>query len=123
MGKSFKALVAVGEQLSDDFTQIVAVIDGQTWELDSVLSAIRKDACGYRRTNAANLTGGANYVPGELETAVGRAKELMDACKPLADLAAKWNAEDFAAASTLETAKDPRKAGRYEVRAGVDGRS
>ncbi|HLZ23659.1 MAG TPA: hypothetical protein VKQ30_16230 [Ktedonobacterales bacterium] len=123
MGQSFKALVHVGETLSDDFTQIVAVIDGQCWELDSVLSAVRKDACGYRRTNAANLTGGANYVPGELETAVGRAQELMQALKPVAELAARWNAEDFAAAKEgcdlYEAAKatgDPGKPARFEIK-------
>jgi hypothetical protein len=122
MGKSFKALVHVGETLSDDFTQIVAVIDGQCWELDSVLSAIRKDACGYRRENAANLTGGANYVKGELEEAVGRAQELMQALKPVAELAARWSAEDFARAKEgcglyeAQATGDPGKAGRYEVR-------
>lgn len=122
MGKSFKALVHVAETLSDDFTQIVAVIDGQCWELDSVLSAIRKDACGYRRDNAANLTGGANYVPGELEKATGRAQELLQALKPVADLATRWNAEDFALAAeacgaTLQAKADPGRPGRYEIRA------
>jgi hypothetical protein len=127
MGKSFKALVHVGETLSDDFTQIVACIDGQLWELDSVLSAINKDAVGYRRSNAANLTGGANYVPGELEQAVGRSAELLQALKPVAELAAKWAAEDAAlaadpgaaarAAKTYEASADPRKPGRYEIRA------
>lgn len=115
MSKGFKALVVVGEELSDDFTQIAAFIDGQLWELDSVLSAINKDACGYRRSNAANLTGGANYVRGELENAVGRSQELLQALKPIAELAAKWKAEDAAEAVTLATAQDPRRAGHYEV--------
>lgn len=102
MSRTFKLLVATAEQQSDDFTQIVAVIDGVCWELDSTLSALNKDACGYRRRNAANLTGGENYIPGELEVASGRAAELLQALKPAAELAARWNAEDFAAANTIQ---------------------
>lgn len=117
MGKSFKLLVATAETQSDDFTQIVAVIDGVCWELDSTLSAVNKDACGYRRQNAANLTGGANYVKGELEAATGRAAELLAALKPAAELAARWNAEDFAAARTLDARAIPGEPARFEVRA------
>lgn len=102
MARTFKLLVATAENLSDDFTQTVAVIDGVCWELDSTLSSVRKDACGYRRTNAANLTGGANYVPGELEEVTGRAKELYEALAPVRELAARWAAEDFATARTLD---------------------
>lgn len=94
MSRTFKLLVATAEDQSDEFTQIVAVIDGVCWELDSTLSGLRKDAAGYRRQNAANLTGGSNYIPGELEHASGRAGELLAALKPVAELAARWNAED-----------------------------
>jgi hypothetical protein len=115
MGQSFKALIQVAETLSDDFTQVVAVIDGTCWELDSTLSSLRKDAAGYRVTNAANLTGGANYVPGELEKVTGRAGELLKALQPVAELAARWNAEDFAKASTLDARAVPGKAARFEI--------
>lgn len=115
MSRTFKALVHVAEGQSDEFTQFVAVIDGVCWELDSTISAIGKDACGYRRANAANLTGGANYVKGELEAVTGRAGELLAALQPVAALAARWNAEDFAKAATLQATGDPGKAGRYEV--------
>lgn len=104
MAREFKLLVVSAEKLSDDFTQVVAVIDGVCWELDSALSAINKDAHGYRIGNAANVTGGPNYVKGELEEITGRARELFDALKPARELAAKWAAEDFANARTVEHA-------------------
>jgi len=124
MSRTFKALVVSAEELSDsdDFTQIVTVVDGVAWELDSSLSALRKDAAGYRISNAANRTGGQNYIKGELETAYGRAKELMEACAPLRDLAARWAAEDAAAAShgsgVYEAAStgDPGHAARFEIK-------
>lgn len=112
---SFKALVHTGEDLSEGFTQIVAIVDGVAWELDSTLSGINKDAAGYRLKNAANLTGGPNYIKGELETAVGRAKEVMDACKPLQELALRWAAEE--AALDAKPTGDPGKAARFEIRA------
>lgn len=115
MSRSFKGLIHVAEGQSEEFTQFVAVIDGVAWELDSTLSSIGKDAAGYRRTNAANLTGGASYVKGELETVSGRAGELLKALQPVAELAARWNAEDFAAAHTLDARAVPGKAGRYEI--------
>lgn len=115
MSRTFKLLVATAEDQSDEFTQIVAVIDGVCWELDSTLSALNKDACGYRRQNAANLTGGDNYIPGELEQASGRAAELLVALKPAAELAARWNAEDFAKANTLDARAVPGKPGRYQI--------
>lgn len=45
------------------------------------MSGIEKDAVGYRTANKANPDGGANYVQGELETAIAQG-ELF-----LADLA------------------------------------
>lgn len=115
MSRTFKLLVATAEDQSDQFTQLVAVVDGVCWELDSTLSSINKDAKGYRRSNAANLTGGANYVQGELEVASGRAGELLKALQPVAELAARWNAEDFAEKHTLDARAVPGKPGRYEI--------
>lgn len=115
MSRSFKGLIHVAEGQSEEFTQFVAVIDGVAWELDSTISSIGKDAAGYRRTNAANLTGGANYVPGELETVTGRAGELLKALQPVAELAARWNAEDFAKAATVDARAVPGQPGRYQI--------
>ncbi len=122
MAQSFKALIVTAEGQSDEFTQFIAVIDGVAWELDSTLSGINKDAAGYRLQNAANVTGGPNYIKGELETASGRAAELLAALQPVAALAARWNAEDFAKASNgagvyeaTQATGDPGKAGRYEI--------
>jgi hypothetical protein len=102
MARSFKLLVVAAETQSDELTQIVAVCDGVAWELDSTLSALRKDAAGYRVLNKANPDGGGNYCKGELEKASGRAAELLAALKPAAELAAKWNAEDFAQSNTID---------------------
>lgn len=115
MSRTFKLLVATAEAQSDDFTQLVAVVDGVCWELDSTLSSINKDAKGYGRSNAANLTGGANYVQGELEVASGRAGELLKALQPVAELAARWKAEDYARENTLDARAVPGKPGRYEI--------
>lgn len=71
-----KALIREAEKLSDALALATAPLEGAAWELDSALSSIRKDAAGYRRTNAANATGGANYVEGELEAAVEWARKL-----------------------------------------------
>lgn len=112
MAQNFKALIVTAEGQSDEFTQFIAVIDGVAWELDSTLSALNKDAAGYRLHNAANVSGGPNYIKGELETATGRAAELLAALQPVAALAARWNAEDFAKANTLDARAVP---GRYEI--------
>lgn len=109
MSRTFKLLVATAEGQSDELTQLVAVVVGVCWELDSTLSAINKDAKGYRRSNAAN------YVPGELEAASGRAGELLKALQPVAELAARWKAEDFAEKHTLDARAVPGQPGRYEI--------
>jgi hypothetical protein len=93
------ALVAVAEDLSDELAQLTAPIEAAAWEIDSALSAIRKDVAGYRRKNKANPDGGECYTPGELEQAVKRAKQLLLALSDIRRLEVTWAQEDLANAS------------------------
>lgn len=72
-----KLLVLVGEELSDELAKASAALEAVSWELDSALSSIRKDAAGYRNKNAANPDGGECYTPGELEEAVRAARRAL----------------------------------------------
>lgn len=86
--------VRLAEELSEELAQLTAPIEAAAWEIDSALSAIRKDDAGYRVGNAANREGGANYIPGELEKAVRRGKQLLLALTTIRELERQWEAED-----------------------------
>lgn len=90
------ALVVVAEELSDELAQLTAPIEAAAWDIDSALSAIRKDVAGYRRKNKANPDGGECYTPGELEKAVQRARQLLLALSDIRRLEVVWAQEDAA---------------------------
>lgn len=92
-------LVAQAEEISDELAALTAPLEGVAWEIDSALSALRKDAAGYRKANAANPTGGDSYEPGELEAAVKRGRQLLLALAPVRELQARWAREDAADAA------------------------
>lgn len=87
-------LIAKAESLSDELAQLTAPIEAAAWELDSALSAIRKDKASYRTANRANPDGGENYTAGELEQAVKRAERLLSVLSEVRDLRAEWDRED-----------------------------
>jgi hypothetical protein len=87
--------VALAEEISDELAQLTAPLEGVAWEIDSALSAIRKDAAGYRRANAANPTGGDSYTSGDLEKAVARGKALLLALTAVRELEARWTREEL----------------------------
>jgi hypothetical protein len=68
------------EKVAETIRAFSALADALSWQLDDALSSIEKDKAGYRTSNAANRTGGANYVEGELETAVYAAEEFLARC-------------------------------------------
>jgi hypothetical protein len=68
---------ARAEKVAEALRRFTDKADALSWDLDSALSSIDKDKAGYRTSNAANPTGGANYVEGELETAVYAAEEFL----------------------------------------------
>lgn len=88
-------LVALAEEISDELATLTAPLEAVAWEIDAALSAIRKDAAGYRSANAANPDGGTNYTPGELEAAVKRGRQLLLALIPVRTLQDKWDREDL----------------------------
>jgi len=66
-------------------------VEQLVWDLETALSAVNKDAAGYRRANKANPDGGANALPGEVNDALLallkafphlRPGEPLDAPKP-----------------------------------------
>lgn len=86
--------VRLAEELSDELAQLTSPIEAAAWEIDSALSAIRKDDAGYRIGTKAEPNGGGSYVPGELEKAVRRGKQLLLALTALRELERQWEAED-----------------------------
>lgn len=88
-------LVAQAEEISDELAQLTVPLEAVAWEIDSALSSLRKDACGYRRANKANPTGGDCYTAGELETAVRRGKALLLALSAVRELQARWDRDDL----------------------------
>jgi hypothetical protein len=95
---AFKQLQDRGYELSDELAQVTSDVEGVCWELDSSLSAVVKDAAGYRVHTLAEPNGGGSYEPGELEAAVARAERLLVALAPLKALKRAWELEDEAQA-------------------------
>lgn len=92
MFKQAPDLREIAEVQSEALTEVSRLIEDAHWALDSALSAIDKDAAGYRKANRANPNGSDNYTPGELEEAVKEARAVLLACAPLRDLIAKREA-------------------------------
>jgi hypothetical protein len=82
--------IEIAEGQTNALTDLSEVIEQVQWDLDAALSAIHKDEVGYRRKNAANHEGGDNYAEGELEDASRRARQLLLALSPVAELAQRW---------------------------------
>lgn len=105
------ALVSVAEELTDELANLTAPIEAAAWEIDTALSAIRKDDAGYRIQTKAEPTGGGSYCEGELEKAVRRGKELCLALVDIRRLETKWALED-----ALETARRTGDQGGFAFR-------
>lgn len=65
------------EGVADRLRDFSQTVDQLSWDLDAALSALRKDAAGYRRRTKANPDGGDNSAPGELEAALGAAERFL----------------------------------------------
>jgi hypothetical protein len=70
-------LRAYGLHLRDAMTLALAPFNRGHTRLVNALSAIDKDAAGYRIHNAANHNGGQNARPGELARAIQEADTLL----------------------------------------------
>jgi hypothetical protein len=88
-------LLEQAEEISNELAQLTAPLEGVAWEIDEALSSIRKDEAGYRQGNSANRDGGGCYVPGELEKAVRRGKQLLLALSALRELQSRWDREEL----------------------------
>lgn len=93
-----RGLEAKAEGLSTRLARVTEVIDAASWKLDSALSALRKDAAGYRQANATDLDDGDSYTDGELEVAIVEAQALLEALEPARRLAFALVAADHLAA-------------------------
>lgn len=93
------ALIVVAEEISDELAALTSPLEGVAWEIDSALSAIRKDTAGFRIGTKAEPNGGESYTPGELELAVKRGKQLLLALSAVRELEKKWAQEDAADAA------------------------
>lgn len=65
------------EVVADKLRAFSQKVDALAWDLDAALSAVNKDAVGYRVGTKANPTGGPNSLPGELEAALVKAEAFL----------------------------------------------
>jgi hypothetical protein len=72
------AEIADAEGLAERLRDRLAELEQVSWDLDSALSSIEKDAAGYRRSNRANSTGGANSIPGDVREAAAKAGRILE---------------------------------------------
>ena len=85
--------IDIAEAQSEALGRIERVIHDIGWALDSEVSGLRKDDAGYRKGNKANRDGGDNGSLLDLLAASFKARELLRALGPAADLIARWERE------------------------------
>lgn len=64
------------ERALDAARKFAQRVEQLTWDLEAALSAVEKDAAGYRTRNKANPDGCENATPGDVNEAV---RELLKA--------------------------------------------
>jgi len=72
-----EALEARAEATADRLRRFAQKVEDLSWALDAAISAVDKDASGYRCQSAANPDGGRNALAGELEAALFKAEAFL----------------------------------------------